>query len=730
MSVRTLLRAFSAGELTSELFGRVDFDKFGQGLALCRNFITLPHGPAINRAGTEFVQEVKDSTKAVRLIPFSYNSQQTFAIQLGGGYFRFHTAAATLSYSNGAVWNNGTAYVLGDICSLAGVNYYCVLAHTNQMPPNSTYWYAMPSNPNIYEIPNAYTIADLMDIHYVQSSDVLTLVHPSYPPMELRRIGATNWQFIKPTFNPPACLLNTLTATPTLAGAIVYDYVVTGVLTTNLEESVACAHATCTNDLTIAGHYNTLGWVDGSGGAYVRYNVYKLSQGIYGYIGQAGTNAFVDNNITADVTRTPPLFDTVFASTGNYPAAVSYYEQRRCFGGTNNQPQNFWMTRSGTESNMSYTIPVKDDNRIAIRIASREASAIHHIVPVSEVLLLTASCEWKLSSVNAGAITPTSISVKPQSYNGANNVTPVVVGNLVLYAAARGGHVRELSYSWQANGYIAADISLLAPHLFDYNTIVDMAYCRGPIPTLWAVSSNGQLLGMTYVPEQRIAAWHHHDTGITDIFESICTISENNEDMLYAVVKRTINGAVKRYVERLHTRRFATLADAFFVDCGATYSGAPTTNVSGLTWLEGCTANILADGAVSPPQVVTGGAITLPQAASKITVGLPITADMQTLPAVSPSDGALGQGRPKNVNKAWLRMYRSSGVLVGASLATVRPFKQRTTEPYGSPPALVSDEIEITLSPAWGRSGQIYVRQTDPLPLDVAAITLEVEIGG
>lgn len=730
MSLRTLLRAFSAGELTPELFGRVDFAKFADGLALCRNFITLPHGPALNRAGTEFVQEVKDSTKVTRLIPFSYNSTQAFVIQVAAGCFRFHTNAATLQYSAPAAYNGATAYTQGDMCASGGVNYYCVLATTGNAPPNATYWYALPANLT-YEVPNPYAVADLMDIHYVQSSDVLTLVHPNYPPMELRRVGATNWQLITPTFNPPGNCPTGITATATTGtGAIVYDYVVTSVNSGNLQESVAGTHATCSNDLTISPNKNTVSWTAPTGTAPVRYNVYKLSNGIYGYIGQAGGLSFVDQNITADITKTPPIFDAVFASTSNYPAAISYFEQRRCFGGTNNAPQNLWMTRSGTESDMSYSIPVKDDNRLAIRIAAREASAIRHIVPVAEMLLLTASCEWRVSSVNSGAITPTTISVKPQSYNGANNVTPVVVGNRVLYASARGGHVREMAYNWQASSYLSEDASLLAPHLFDYNTITDMAFCRGPIPTLWCVSSTGNLLGMTYVPDQKIAAWHRHDTGSGDVFESICTIAENNEDMLYAVVRRTINGATKRYVERLHTRYFSTLADAFFVDCGATYNGAPATSVSGLTWLEGRTVSILADGAVSPQQVVTGGAIALPQAASKITVGIPIQADIQTMPLAAQVDPAFAQGRPKNVNKAWLRLFRSSGILVGQDFVDMIPYAQRTTEAYGAPPNLISDEIEIVLDNDWGTSGQICVRQNDPLPLDIAAITLEVAMGG
>ena len=287
-----------------------------------------------------------------------------------------------------------------------------------------------------------------------------------------------------------------------------------------------------------------------------------------------------------------------------------------------------------------------------------------------------------------------------------------------------------MSYAYQAGGFITQDVSLLAPHLFDYATIDDMAFCRGPIPTVWAVSSNGQLLGMTYVPDQQIAAWHHHDTGNGDVFESVAVITENNEDLLYVVVNRTLNGVQTRCVERLASRYYASLSNAFFVDCGATYNGAPTTTVSGLTWLNGMTVNILADGAVIPQQVVTAGAITLPVAASIVTVGLPIQADLQTMPVSPQMDSAFGQGMVKNVNKIWPRVTRSSSLLAGPDFNNLVQYKQRTNEPYGTPPSMQTGEIEIVLIGEWGNDGQVCIRQNDPLPLDVASIAMEVAIGG
>lgn len=726
-NVRNLQRSFSGGEVTPEFFGRIDDAKYGSGAAKMRNFIALPHGPATNRPGFAYVREVKDSTKATRLISFTFSTTQTFAIELGAGYFRFHTTGATLLAGSPAAYNNATAYVVGDLVSSGGVSYYCIAATTGNAPPNGTYWYALPASGE-YEIPNPYAEADLFDIHFVQSADVLTLVHPNYAPRELRRVAATNWQLTTISFAAPIAAPTGVSATPSAVDTTYnFNYVVTALDADGVSESVASSAATCTNNLFTTGRINTIAWSAVSGAS--RYNVYKLSGGLHGYIGQTTSLSLVDDNITADISKTPPVYDTAFTGAGNYPAAVSYFEQRRAFAGTTNKPQNLWMTKSGTESSLSYSLPVRDDDRIAFRVAAREANVIRHIVPLGELVLLTSAAEWRVTSVNTDALTPSSISMRPQSYIGANNVQPVIVNNNLLYAAARGGHVRELAYNWQASGYITGDLSLRAPHLFDGLNVVDMAFAKSPQPIAWFVSSNGKLLGLTYVPEQQVGAWHQHDTDGS--FESCCVVAEGNEDALYAIVQREIDGNPVRYVERMASRLFADQADAFFVDSGATYDGAPADVISGLDHLEGKTVSILADGAVHPQRVVTAGSITLDIEAEKVQIGLPIEADLQTLPlAMALQDGSFGQGRYKNVSKAWLRVYRSSGIFVGPNADNLVEAKQRTTEDYGVPPELKSEEVPVMLTPSWGDSGQVYIRQSDPLPLTIVSLTLEVALGG
>ena len=469
---RNFKQSFSGGEISPEMFGRIADSKFQQGAAKMRNFIAKPQGPAENRPGFAFVREVKDSTKSTRLLSFTFNTTQTMVLEFGDQYLRFHTQGQTLFYSNGAAWSGSTAYAVGDIALYNGVNYYCVIAHTSAAgsPPPFASWYAMPTNPNLYEIPHPYLEAELFDVNYVQSADVITIVHPNHAPRELRRLGATKWElkvidFGSPLLAPSGVQVAMYIPSSTSTNSdtyVAHEYVVTAVKSNLVDESNQSNSVSVDNNIFVTGAKNTNTWNAVTGAS--RYRVYKQQGGIYGFLGETTTTTLVDDNIGPDFSRTPPIHENDFVGSGNYPGAVSYFEQRRVFAGTNNAPQNIWMTKSGTESNMSFGLPIKDDDRIEFRVAAREANTIRHIVPLTNLLMLTGSAEWRVTSINSDAITPTSISVKPQSYVGANNAQPVIVNNSLVYAAARGGHVRELGYNWQANGFITGDLSLRAPH--------------------------------------------------------------------------------------------------------------------------------------------------------------------------------------------------------------------------------------------------------------------------
>jgi hypothetical protein len=161
------------------------------------------------------------------------------------------------------------------------------------------------------------------------------------------------------------------------------------------------------------------------------------------------------------------------------------------------------------------------------------------------------------------------------------------------------------------------------------------------------------------------------------------------------------------------------------LDNAKTVINAPaSTTVSGLSHLNGKTVSILADGKIHPQRVVAGGSITLDYAAAKVHVGLPYTAQLKTLPAVMQVDG-YGQGRTKNVNRAWIRMYESAGFKIGPSETALVPSQPPTTAQ-----TLQSIEVPVLLTPSWQAGGQVVVQQDNPVPLTVIGMVLETSIGG
>jgi len=326
------------------------------------------------------------------------------------------------------------------------------------------------------------------------------------------------------------------------------------------------------------------------------------------------------------------------------------------------------------------------------------------------------------------------------------------------------------------------------------------------------------MVGLTYLSGQKpdVLGWHQHSTD--GEFESVAVIPEStDEQMTYAIIKRKINNVDRRFVERLHSRMFTDVRDAFFVDSGLThddpktvtaatqanpvvitsashgfsngdiiqmsdFSGlgdesgmtdlngnrytvaSVTTNtfalqstaatpvnvngtgfgayitggkarkeitlVEGLHHLIGETVAIFADGSVSPTQTVTAaGTITLPHGACRIHVGLPYVCDLQTLPLVFPKAEALGQGTIKSVTKAFIRVDRSRGIFAGPDFDHLTEYPQRTNEDYGDPTRDVSEEIEITLEPNWSTSGQVAIRDSDPVPISILSMAVEVTLG-
>ncbi len=888
MAIRIYQQAFNGGEVSPEMYGRAEDPKYRAGLAKCTNFLIDPRGPAVARPGFARVNVTKYAEKKCRLIPFSFSTTQSMVLEFGDKYIRFHTDGQTLLKSDGTP----------------------------------------------YEVTTPYTADDVFDIHYVQSADVVTLVHPSYPPKELRRYSALDWRLadinFKSALSAPAAptVVQSINSDVTNKTDYTRKYALTALYADGTGESAIGASTQIQCNPYGTGAYNTISWTAVSGAGL--YRVYRNQGGIWAYIGETDSLSITDENISPDLSITPPIYDDPFymskgitsvtvtnggsgyfatgsladtsftcslegkdapelpevrfydsenngtggvgqftysrttetrrvsyrmnsnnegyhnvtvhiltitgiifsdggtnytkpkieirgtssspttigaalswnsyrvvktfdlnvekrspvvtvtdttgsgadlravvntngaiasikivsggsnytnptvtisaeagsgatakasiGLSGDYPGAVTYFEQRRWFGGTVNRPNNIWATRSGTESDMAYSLPTQDSDRIAVRVAAREANRIQHFVPLSHLILLTGAAEWRVSPLNNDAITPSSMSVRPQSYVGSNNVQPVVVNNSSLYVANRGGHLRECGYSYEAGGFITNDVCVRSNHLFDNLDIIDLAYSKAPFPIVWAVSSAGNLIAFTYIPEQQVGGFSSLET--QGSFESCAVVSEEEEDALYCVVCRSINGQTKRFIERMDKIKFSDLKETMHLDCAGTYRGVAKTEITGLNWLEGETVSILADGGVEPQQKVTNGKIVLEKAASLVHVGLAYNADIQSLPltVAGMPDGSYASGHRKNVKSVELRVVNSSGFSAGPSFDKLQEYPARSTEFAGSPPDPVTAPLGVEVKPKWGADGQVCIRQSNPLPLEVISLTSIVEI--
>lgn len=739
---KTLFRSFAGGEITPELFGRVELTKFQTGLRKALNFITLPHGPAARRPGTRYVNQTKLASGA-RVIPFSFSADQTVVLELGDQYIRFHINGQTLleaaktitSIAGNTVNSTAHGFLVGQWVFISGRFFKVATQATDSFTVTGLRGEAALPNPvatqalRVYEIASPYLIDDIFDIHYAQNNDVITLVHPGYAARRLSRLGATNWTLTVESFVPSTPVPAGVGVVATVAVSTNLSpqrYVVTAVDPVDgVSESLASAVVTASNNLTLAGNYNTISWTAGPAGT--RYNIFKQRGGSYGYIGQTLANSIVDDNVTPDLTKVPPE-DLIELNTGagDYPAAVTYYEQRRFLAGPLLNPQTVYATRNGTETNLTSSVPSQADDALRFRVAAQQQNLIRHLVPLSDLMALTAAGEWRIFSDNEPAITPTSLTVKPLGYAGANNVQPVVTSGSILYIQAQGSRVRELAYTGDA--YRSVDLSIMAPHLFNGFRLADLAYARAPDQITWAVRDDGTMLGMTYVPEQQVYGWHQHTTD--GAYGSVCVVAEGNEDALYVVVKREVDGAEVNFIERMQTRIFTRQADAYFVDAGLSYQGAPTSSLSGLWHLEGKRVQILADGAVEPEQTVEDGRITLTGSASVVHVGLPYVSDFETLPLAFEGMEAAGQGTLKNVTAVHVRYTDTSLFKIGPSFDKLSPNRSRAvSDPFDSPPALKTAETRVGIAGSWGTDGSVCVRQDEPLPLTVLAMALEVELG-
>lgn len=698
--MRTVQRSLNAGEVTPAIYGRTDLEKWESAAALLLNFVVMPHGGATRRQGTEFVAEVKNHNAAARVIPFVFSATQAYELELGedssgNGYLRFYM-------NGGQIQSGGSPYEL--VNGGGGV-----------------------------VIP--WVAADLDEIEYFQSADKLWLTHPDWDTQEITRTGHTAWTI-------ESYSVGTSTSTPAspsassqgTTGATTYQYKVTAVAASSYEESLPTAvfGVSDGNATLSAADYVALSWTAVAGATH--YNIYKNYAGTYGYLGRSETNSFDDHgDFTANINEAVPTDNDPFSGVNDKPRAGCFHKQRISFGGSDNNPQTINMSQTGNFWNFNKSFPLRDDDACAFTLDANQVNVIRWMVSVKNLIVGTAGGEWSLKPGASGyGITPTSVDANQESAWGSDPIQPAVAGNAVLFVQRGGRRLRELIYSWESDGYASADLSVLAEHLTRTYRITQVAWQQAPHQVLWCVRSDGILLGLTYMREHKVLAWHHHEIGGDGIVESVSCIpqADGGEDELWMVVRRTIDGSTVRYIERMSSSFISDdVEDATFIDSFLTYSGAAATTITGLDHLEGATVSILADGSVMAPRVVSGGSITLDFAAELVHVGLGYDSDLETLPLSYETKSGPTIGRQCRIKNVVLRLYRSQGLLVGPDEDHLYDVPWRSSgDELGEALPLFSgltDRIDVDAETSMEQS--LLIRQDQPLPCTILAIIPDME---
>jgi hypothetical protein len=757
--VAVQLTNFTGGELSPRLDGRNDLAKYSSGCATLENLVVYPHGSAARRPGTDFVAEVKDSTKKTRLIPFEFSTTQTYMLEFGDQYIRFYK-------DNGQILSGGSAY----------------------------------------EISTPYLEAELFDLKFAQSADVMYICHPNHEVEKLSRTGHTSWSLTDVDFtNGP--------------------YLDTNISTTTISSS---AHTVGTGRTFTA-----------SANIFSSTDVGRLIRFRDGYAKVTGfTSATV---VTVEILKdTGSASSSVdwslgaFSDTTGHPSCVTFFEQRLVFAATLSQPQTVYFSKSGDYENMDANIggTIADDDAIIYTIASNQVNAIRFMTATRTLIIGTAGGEFAVSGGGAdNAITPTNILIKKQSNHGAANVDAIAVGNATLFLQRARRKIRELAFNFDVDGYVAPDMTILAEHITE-GGLTQVAYQQEPNQIIYATREDGELVGLTYQREQQVTAWHRHIFGgrfgiatltvsdyaniangtkltltksdgttvdftsttgtagtnefktetnnnttatnlktainahadftatvssavvtITEtshgatgyltiksfdstrltatsegkaVAESVAVIpTDDKEYQTWVIVKRTINGATKRYVEYLNELDFDETDNTSFnfLDSALSYSGSPATNISGLSHLEGQVVSILADGATHPNKTVSSGAITLDRSAKNVKVGLSFTSLLQTMRIDAGSQDGTSQGKTKRIFDITVRMFETIGVEVGPDLSEMERIPFRSSADLmdeGIPPFTGDKEVEFRGN--YETDGFIYVRQTQPLPFTILSL--------
>lgn len=691
MSISTpALTNFTAGELSPRLDGRVDLRRYFNGCRTLVNFHVHPHGGATRRSGFRFVTETLGGGSSL-LVPFEFNPSQTYILEFGeeDGQGRLRV------FSNHGV-------VLTD-----------------------------DGSPCVLDVP--YLADELSRLRYVQSNDVLVLVHVNHPPRKLCRLGHAQWELEDMEFlgrpdewaedNYPSCCCFfeqrlVLAATPNSPGTLWFSR--TGDMT-DFRLRTCEAPLEEWRDRLISGSRT-----GAAGDSFIVHGggLFDVGGGLRG-VDQEGNGCYYryqGEKVFAPDSSDVTVNFKVSPSSGSEIEAV-YTPDDELNG-------EYWeLIHAGDRIVSDAGEEPLDDDAIEVTLAGREGNNIEFLVPRARLWVGTSGGEWTVGGSSSGTTTPENIKANHESSCGSSSARPEIVGFAALFIQRSGGKVRSMAYSFDNDTYTSSDLTLLATHVSGPG-MTQLAYAQEPDSILYAVRSDGVLAALTIEQDEQVLAWSRITT--QGSVESIAAVhhSATCRDELWAVVRRETGGVQKRFIEFLEQDFTGQAKDAFFVDSGLTYAGEATDTVTGLDHLAGEKVAVLADGAVVPDCIVGGdGSLKIPFAASVIHAGLSYGSVLQPMRLEAGSRRGTSQTKRKRIIRVSIRFYHTLGGSVGPDENSLDPvyFRSASARMDGPPPVWSGDK-SVRFPGGWNRDGILTIRQDQPLPMTVLMVVPEVVV--
>lgn len=322
--------------------------------------------------------------------------------------------------------------------------------------------------------------------------------------------------------------------------------------------------------------------------------------------------------------------------TGTYPSVAGYFQSRRVYAATTNNPDTVFASQTGSYTNMDSSQPPVDSDAIVTTPWGQQVNGIQWLLPMPGGLITCTGLDaWQIAGAGgAGStLTPASQSAQPQESNGFSpTVPPLKINYDILFNQSLGYVIRDIQYNFFTNIYAGSDISILSNHLFDGFEVTQWAWAQVPWKIVWATRNDGRFLSLTYDKEQQLQGWARHDTN--GLVEGNNVATEPPVDAPYFVVKRYIVG-VKQwayFIERMDNRLWFGPEDPRCVDAHLTLA-QPTPSAT-LTAAAAEGPGTIAGGylaefgsgytnptvrLVDPLELGSGGVVTLTQSGGSLT---------------------------------------------------------------------------------------------------------------